>query len=389
MTTEKSKKSKSGSESEEESKERKKRKKEKERREKHKVKKRRYLEITTDDSSGEEPEQPKKNKKHRAETESGSTSDGDDSGSSESDVATKRKSEKKKQGNSRHFKKWLTLEKFDGTTPLSIFLSQLDTCVKYNGWDVEDKASHLRVSLKGNAEYIIDDENLEGASYPKLIKRLKSRFGTEGQSSLYRSQMRTRKRGKEKALQSLYHDINRMAGLAYPGKSSIHRELAAIDAFIDALGDSNLRMRVCDKEPKSLDHALHIALLAEANTEAKLAIALEDSQPRANNHKARVVQNAHKPAGIAQITSVESINDRCDKIFEMLENIYKDKTPASVTTARTDAMATGASTLTPVSNANINSYKCRNLGHYATSCPESTSGSKRGSAKGPMRCYSC
>jgi len=70
-----------------------------------------------------------------------------------------------------------------------------------------------------------------------------------------------------------------MAGLAYPGKSSVHQELAAIDAFIDALGDS-------DKEPKSLDHALHIALLAEANTEVRPSIALEESQPRANNYKA-------------------------------------------------------------------------------------------------------
>jgi len=134
-----------------------------------------------------------------------------------------------------------------------------------------------------------------------------------------------------------------MAGLAYPGKSSIHRELAAIDAFINALGDSNMRMRVRDKKPKSLDHALHIALLAEANTKAKPAIVLKDSQPRANNYKARVVQNAHKPAGNAQIASVDSINDRCDKICKMLENIYKDKTPASVSTARTDAMATSAS----------------------------------------------
>jgi len=137
--------------------------------------------------------------------------------------------------------------------------------------------SHLRVSLKGNAAYIIDNENLEVASNPKLIKWLNSRFGTEGQSSPYRSQMRTRKRGKIEQLQTLYYDINGMAGLAYPGKNSIHRELAAIDAFIDPLGDSNMRMRVPDKEPKSLDHALHIALLAEANTEAKPAIALEES----------------------------------------------------------------------------------------------------------------
>jgi len=95
-----------------------------------------------------------------------------------------------------------------------------------------------------------------------------------------------------------------------------------------------MRMRVHDKEPKSLDHALHIALLAEANTEAKPVLVLEESQPRTNNYKARVVQNANKPAGNTPIASVESINDRCDKICEMLENIYKDKSPTNANTAR-------------------------------------------------------
>jgi len=379
----------SESESEEDNKERKKRKKEKSSNEKHKVKKKRKLEFATDDSTGEEREIPTKNRKHKDETDSGSASDGDSSRTRESEVATKRRSEKEKQGDGRRFKKWLTLEKFLGTTPLSIFLNQLDTCAKYNGWDVKDKASHLRVSLKGNAAYIIDDENLEGASYHKLIKRFKSRFGTEGQSSLYRSQMRTRKRAKKEPLQTLYHDINRMAGLAYPGKSSIHRELAAIDAFIDALGDSNMRMRVRDKEPKSLDHALHIALLAEANLEAKPVAAPEDSQARTNNYKARVVQNVHKPATNAQAASVESINDRCDKICEMLESMCQDKLPGTAAVQRTDASTTGAAPSTPTSNANITCYKCGNLGHYATSCPKSTSGTKRGSAKGPMGCYSC
>jgi len=249
---------------------------------KDKIKKRQKLEYAPEDSS--EDECPNKARKNKDETESEDTPNSVSEEESSSGESRKKNNGKGKHKNNRHFKKWLTLEKFDGTTPLSIFLNQLDTCARYNGWDLEDKPSHLRVSLKGNAAYIIDDENLEGASYQKLIKRLKGRFGTEGQSSLYRSQLRTRRRGKEETLQTLYHDINRMASLAYPGKSLIYRELAAIDAFIDALNDSNLRRRVRDKEPKNLDHALHIALLAEANTESKLNAASDDPTTRGKEY---------------------------------------------------------------------------------------------------------
>jgi len=75
-------------------------------------------------------------------------------------------------------------------------------------------------------------------------------------------------------------------------------------------------MRARDKEPKNLDHALHIALLAEANTEAKHNAMQEEQLMRGKDYKARVVQNAAIPStGVANV-SVDSINNRCDKICE-------------------------------------------------------------------------
>jgi len=81
-----------------------------------------------------------------------------------------------------------------------------------------------------------------------------------------------RRREKEETLQALYHDISRMTGLAFPGKSSIHREIAETEAFIEANNDGSLRMRIWDKEPKTLEQALRITLLAEANTDERVSV---------------------------------------------------------------------------------------------------------------------
>jgi len=73
----------------------------------------------------------------------------------------------------------------------------------------------------------------------------------------------------------------------------------------------------------------------------------------------------------------------------MLESIFKDKPPANAAALKTNTTAAGAVPTTPALKANVTCYKCGNLRHYSTSCPESTSGGKRSEGKGPMRCYAC
>jgi len=78
-------------------------------------------------------------------------------------------------------RKWLLPEKFNSTPPLNILLGQFESCAKYNRWSKDDKITHLRVSLKGNAAYILGDGAFTRTSYEKLVTRLKNRFGEEGQ----------------------------------------------------------------------------------------------------------------------------------------------------------------------------------------------------------------
>jgi len=94
--------------------------------------------------------------------------------------------------------------------------------------------------------------------------------------------------------------------LAFPGNSSIHKELAETEAFIEAITDGNLRMRIWDKEPKDLDHALRIALLAEANTVERVIAETVEAPVKNKEHKARSAQSFEE-ATIAAVTNEQSV----------------------------------------------------------------------------------
>jgi len=167
-----------------------------------------------------------------------------------------------------------------------------------------------------------------------LVARLRSRFGTEGQSYLYQARLRVRRRGKEETLQALYHDISRMVGLAFPGKSSIHREVAETEAFIEAINDGSLRLRIKDKEPKGLKQALRIALMAEANTAERVSV--EAVEIKVKDYKARSAQSVYNVLSASPIeeavvagVSVDTkdkdpVDKRCEKICEVMEMLVKN-----------------------------------------------------------------
>ena len=57
--------------------------------------------------------------------------------------------------------------------------------------------------------------------------------------------------------------------LAYPGPSSEIVNVVGREAFLEALGDPGLRIRVLDKGPTNMEEALRIALNLEALDKSK------------------------------------------------------------------------------------------------------------------------
>src|SRR6266496_6429251 len=205
----------------------------------------------------------------------------------------------------RKFKKLMMPKEYDGTSLLSLLLTQFESCTDYNDWDRRDTAAYLRNSLKGNAAHILEDGSGANASYRELVERLKNRYGTEGQMSLFKMQLKSRRRGKNEPLASLYHDVRRLSIQAYPGLTLVQLDPFAVESFISALNDRELELRVRDKEPDTLDKAFQITTTAEAN--AKIYdggdVRGGDEDERKRNRKyaerdnvdhARVVQVAEK-----------------------------------------------------------------------------------------------
>jgi len=97
-----------------------------------------------------------------------------------------------------------------------------------------------------------------------LVSILQANFGTEDQAERFRAELRARRRKPGETLQVLYQDVCRLLALAFPGPNSEARRLVGRDAFLDALNDNELRIRILEWAPQDLRQAMSLACRFEA-----------------------------------------------------------------------------------------------------------------------------
>ena len=191
--------------------------------------------------------------------------------------------------------------------------------------------------------------------------------------NLFRAQLRARKRRPGESLQSVYLDVSRLAALAFPGVPTEHAEAVAVDAFIDALGDESLELRVRDREPADLDTAYRTALVMEANSRPKLT---EDGDGYGRKERQHTRVRATEQARNEVLVVEQSANNvavdaaRLDKLETMMHQLLKNaKKETSVAPElpekRHESQAEGA-----VKNRRpLVCFNCGEEGHMSRACP--------------------
>jgi hypothetical protein len=93
-----------------------------------------------------------------------------------------------------------------------------------------------------------------------LRRALEEQFLPSNQAKLHRDQLRERRQRPSDTLPELGQYIRRLTNLAYPTTPTEVREIPAKEQFIDALKNSDIRLRVQQARPTYLNDAIRHAV---------------------------------------------------------------------------------------------------------------------------------
>lgn len=158
---------------------------------------------------------------------------------------------------------------FDGSGSWLDYKAHFDVCSQLNGWTENEKGMYLAVSLRGQAQGVFGNIVSKSHDYSELVKALEDRFAPPNQTELYRVQLRERRQKASESLSELGQDIRRLTNLAYPTAPNDLRETLAKEQFIDALVNSDMRLRIKQARPKNLNDAVRHAVELEAFNRAE------------------------------------------------------------------------------------------------------------------------
>ncbi len=155
-------------------------------------------------------------------------------------------------------------DSFDGTSDLDRWLVHFDMISEINKWEGSLKANYLCGALRGDALDAIRMLSAQDrCDYNTVVRKLRDELNTKQSEQAYRLKLRRRKRKDGESLLALSRDIRRLAVKAFPNAPNRVVEDIAVDHFVEALSDINLRLMIRRGKPSNITQAVSLAQFEE------------------------------------------------------------------------------------------------------------------------------
>ena len=239
---------------------------------------------------------------------------------------------------------------YEGKTPLEDWLTHFNLCSDINGWTEDQKTRFLAVKLRGPALQVYTDlPDPSKHSYSRLVEALRERFCPQGQTELFRAQLRARTRRKGESLQQLASDIRRLVLRAYPNVSAKFREEVGRDQFVEAIDLPDVRVQVRRAKPTTLGKALTLALEEEAFIQLECNRGPLPQKVVASTNKATSITQQGAQVSVEMETKLKQIEQTLSELKSVLESRRKKKSDS-------DAFPFAC-------------WECKQKGHRRAECP--------------------
>ena len=247
---------------------------------------------------------------------------------------------------------------FDGTTAWRDYKSHFEACSRINRWTEKDKGLYLAVSLRGQAQGILGDLPVRlQEDYQSLVTALEERFAPPNQNELYRIQLLERRQKAAETLPELGQAIRRLVNLAYPTVPSDVRDTLAKQQFIEALVDSEMRIRIKQSRPVNLTDAIHLAVELEAYNRA------EKIGKEGRSHLRSASAEVGEQSTLATVTTTmetASFKSTLERLEEKLDSLQKEVNSIKGKTLKKKD--------SPPQKKRC--FKCGEEGHIRPNCPK-------------------
>jgi hypothetical protein len=243
---------------------------------------------------------------------------------------------------------------YDGQSSWEAYYAQFCIIANMNRWNDMEKAAFLATSLKGTAlQVLVNLSSDRRQNVQALVGALSSRFGTSHRTEISKVRFRNRVRQRDEELPALAEDIERLARLAYTDAPAPIIETLARDQFVDSLPDDDMRLRLRQERPPTLQKALVLALELEsfhlANRQHRVRISREAKvQVEPKQHG-----SASSPTDVA--SRMEAASKQIAQSMERLEALMRDRGRPRSTKGREPRGS--------------ECWKCGAEGHFRKDCP--------------------